>query len=306
MARQKRPTKTTESPPRSMTGYGAASAAGSRIAVEAEAKSVNAKARKVSLRSPAFLASREPEMEALVRRRVRRGSILITVRVEHLRPQDAIRVRPEIIEGVARALEPLKKRGLIEGKLSADAVAQIPGAIEHAAHEGVRAADWRLVKECVEASLSRLDVMREREAKHLVRDLNRILTRMRKPLATVGRRSAKVVVEQQRKIRERVNALLADEGITLDGATLAREVALLADRADVTEEVTRLAAHLDEFGAYLRSGREIGRTLDFLAQEMLRETNTIGSKSADVEIARAVIALKSEIERLKEQAANLE
>ncbi len=289
-----------------MTGYGAASAAGSRIAVEVEAKSVNAKARKISQRSPSFLASREPEMEALVRRRVRRGSIQITVRVDHLRPQDAVRVRAEIVEGVARALEPLKKRGLIEGKLSADAVAQLPGAVEYAAHDGVRPADWRVVKGCVEGALERLDAMRAREAKHLVRDLRRILAAMRKPLSTVKRRSPKVVVEQRRKIRERVNALLADDGVTLDGATLAREVALLADRADVTEEVTRLAAHLDEFGNYLRSGGEIGRTLDFLGQEMLRETNTIGSKSADVEIARAVIALKSEIERLKEQAANLE
>ena len=141
---------------------------------------------------------------------------------------------------------------------------------------------------------------------HVNIHLKRILKSMRKELTAVRRRTGRVVKEQQKKLRDRVDALLQDEAVTLDPATLAREIALLADRSDVTEEVTRLDAHLDEFEAYLGSDNEIGRTLDFLGQEMLRESNTIGSKSQDVEIARAVIALKTETERLKEQAANLE
>ena len=105
---------------------------------------------------------------------------------------------------------------------------------------------------------------------------------------------------------ERVDGLLEENGTVLDETTLAREVALFADRCDITEEITRLGAHLKEFDTYLKANREVGRTLDFLTQEMLRETNTIGSKSADGDLARDVIALKSDIDRLKEQAANLE
>ena len=103
-----------------------------------------------------------------------------------------------------------------------------------------------------------------------------------------------------------MDKLIQEQGVTLDPDTLAREVALVADRSDIREEATRLAAHLDEFDKLLDQEGEVGRTLDFLAQELLREANTMGSKSQDTRLARSVIALKSSIDRLKEQAANLE
>ena len=237
---------------------------------------------------------------------MRRGSVSLFLRVSFLRPQDAIRLHPEVIEGVARALEPLRQKGLIEGGLSADAVASIPGALEPTTDEGLRPADWRVVKEALARALDGLDEMRVREATHLVKDLGAIVRRMKKTLATVRRRAPAVVVEQQARIRERVDTLLADRGISIDDATLAREIALLADRSDVNEEITRIDAHLAEVGRYLGQEGEVGRTLEFLSQEILRETNTIGSKSADVEVARAVISLKSDVDRLKEQVANLE
>jgi uncharacterized protein (TIGR00255 family) len=170
----------------------------------------------------------------------------------------------------------------------------------------LRPADWRVVKGAVDAALNNLDAMRDREAVHLVKDLRKIIARMRKALARVKRRAPAVATENEKKLRERVDALLEPYDAKIDDATLAREIAVLADRADVTEETVRLAAHLDEFVTYVEKGAEIGRTLDFLTQEMLREVNTIGSKSGDVEITRAVIELKSDVDRLKEQSANLE
>ena len=292
--------------PRSMTGYGAASEAGSRIAVEVEVRTVNAKTRKVSLRTPAALTAHEPALESLVRDRVRRGSIQLSVRIDHVRPQDAVKVRTDVIEGLAAALEPLQKKGLLASGLTADAIASIPGAVELGSREPLRAADWKIVKRVASSALDELSDMRQREAVHLVRDLRRILKSMQGAVSKVKRRVPKIVEEARQKLEDRVNALLEDHHTTLDDATLAREIAVLADRSDVTEEITRLTAHIAEFDRYLKQDADIGRTLDFLSQEMLREINTIGSKSSDVETARAVVALKSDTERLKEQAANLE
>ena len=292
--------------PRSMTGYGAAQATGSRVSVEVEIRSVNARAIKVHLRAPPILAPREAELDTLVRRRVRRGTITVFVRVQLLRPQDAISVRPELVEGLAKALEPLRKRGLIDGKLTPDAIAQIPGALEIGPSGALRPADWGVVKRAVTEALDALNTMRAREAAHLVKDLRGITRRVRKTLASVQRRAPKVVTEMRERLRERLDELLAGDGVKIDDAVLAREIAVLADRADITEEITRLRAHLDEFETYLGADGEVGRRLDFMSQELLREVNTIGSKSNDIALARDVISMKSDVDRLKEQVANLE
>jgi len=292
--------------PRSMTGFGAGSAAGGGVRVEVEARSVNARSLKVGFRAPPGLAAHEADLEALVRRSMARGSVTLTVRIERTDPGESIRVRREVVEGAVRALAPLRKRGLVTGSLSMDAVPLLPGAIESKSDAPLRPAEWRAVKRAAEKALAALDAMRAREAAHLVREFRRVLARMGRSLEALRRRAPAVAAEQRDRLRARVDALLRDAGVKLDDAALAREVALLADRCDVSEELARLDAHVREFGGYLARDGEIGRTLDFLAQEMLREANTIGSKSADVAVTRAVIALKSDIDRLKEQVANLE
>ncbi len=291
--------------PRSMTGYGAGRAKTRRVSAEVEARSVNSRSLKVTFRTPAVLSAKEPDLEALVRKHVARGSVSFGVKLQLLRPEDVVRVHGEVVEGFAKAIAALRKKGLVEGPVTPEAIAALPGAFESAADAPLGDEDWRAVRSAAEAALKALDAMRAREAGHLVRDLRAIARRMRKNLALVGNRAPEVVKEYARRLKERVDALLA--GATpLDETTLAREVAVYAERSDVAEEVTRLSAHLDEFERYLGTEGEIGRTLDFLAQEMLRETNTIGSKSQDVEIARAVIALKADVDRLKEQVQNLE
>ncbi len=292
--------------PRSMTGYGAARAKSRRVAVEVEARSVNSRSLKVTLRTPAALSAREPDLEALVRKQVARGSVTVAVKVQFLRPEDVVRVRSDVVLGFARALAALRKKGLVEGPLTSDAVAALPGALESAAEAPLGDEDWRAAKGAVEAALRALDTMRAREAKHLVRDLLGTARRIRGNLALVRKRAPDVVKEYAKRLKEKADALLASSGASLDDTTLAREVAIYAERSDVAEEVTRLSAHLDEFERYLASDGEVGRTLDFLSQEMLRETNTIGSKSQDVGIARAVISLKSDVDRIKEQVQNLE
>lgn len=292
--------------PRSMTGYGASHAAGTRVRAEVEIRAVNGRALKISMRAPALLAPRESELEALVRKVVRRGSLVIYVRLQFVRSEDLVRIRPEVVEGFAKAIRRLRKQGLVEGPLTVEALASVPGALEGGAEDPLRPADWRVVKQALDEALEALDTMREREARHLVRNLRTIVDRMRKTLGRIRRRQPTVVREYQAKLKERLDTLLAASGATLDDATLAREVAIYADRCDITEEITRLAAHLDECDGYLGRDGEVGRTLEFLGQELLREANTIGSKSADVDLAKNVIALKGDIDRLKEQVANLE
>ncbi|MHC4410110.1 MAG: YicC/YloC family endoribonuclease [Planctomycetota bacterium] len=289
-----------------MTGYGAAQATGARLACEIEIRAVNARSLKVSFRTPSFLTAREPDLEKLVRARLRRGTVTCYVRIQLLAAEDVIRVRPEVIEGLEKALSPLRKQGLVEGALTPEAIINLPGAIETGASKPLRPTDWKVVKESMSGALDALDAMRLREAEHLVRDLKQITKSMRAEVKQVQKRVPKVLKEQKERLKERIDTLLADQGVEIDDATVAREMALVADRSDIREELIRLAAHLDEFDKLLGTDGEVGRTLDFLSQELLREANTMGSKSQDTQLARSVIALKSNIDRLKEQAANLE
>jgi uncharacterized protein (TIGR00255 family) len=200
----------------------------------------------------------------------------------------------------------LRKQGLVEGALTPEAIINLPGAVETGASKPLRPADWKIVRESMTGALDALDAMRLREAEHLVRDLKQITKSMRAEVKQVQKRVPQVLKEQKERLKERIDTLLADQGLELDDATVAREMALVADRSDIREELIRLAAHLDEFDKLLSTDGEVGRTLDFLSQELLREANTMGSKSQDTQLARSVIALKSNIDRLKEQAANLE
>ena len=289
-----------------MTGYGAAQATGARLAAEIEVRSVNARSLKATFRTPSFLSAREAELEKILRQRVRRGTITCFVRVQLLEAEDVLRVRPEVVEGFEKALRPLRDAGMVEGKLTPETVSRLPGAIETGAGRPLETDDWGVITEAMNGALDALDAMREREAVHLVEDLQSIITTMREELVAIEARVPVVLDEQKTKLKERIDGLIADQGVELDDATLAREMALVADRSDIREEVTRMAAHLDEFTKLITAGGEVGRTLDFLSQEMLREANTMGSKSQDTKLARSVITMKSSIDRLKEQAANLE
>jgi len=148
--------------------------------------------------------------------------------------------------------------------------------------------------------------MRKSEGDRLREIVERICEEISEMLGEIANRAFGVVKEYQVKLTERIEQLLEETGVTVDAQILAREVAIFADRADITEELDRLAAHLEQVGEKLTLGKEIGRSLEFLAQELLREANTIGSKSSDLEISRSVIELKGAVERFKEQVANIE
>jgi uncharacterized protein (TIGR00255 family) len=289
---------------RSMTGFGAGRASAGGEELDVEIRSVNHKYCEVKVRLPRELAALEVDAAKAVRERLARGGIDVTVRRGGGAGAVAPRVDLPLAEAYARAFSELGARLALPGAVT---LADVVGA------EGVlrldeRALDLEAAREALRAALAAaldaLVAMRAREGEALARDVGGRLDEVE---ALVGRAAALVPqsVEHHRvRLAERVQELT--RGIALDPARLAQEVALFADRTDVTEEVTRLRSHLAQARALLAGGEPAGRKLDFLVQEMHREVNTIGSKSQSAEIAAIVVSAKAEIERMREQVQNVE
>jgi uncharacterized protein (TIGR00255 family) len=284
---------------RSMTGFGSGRVERDGVAVEVEVRSVNARFLKVTLKAPPALTARDADVEALVREVIRRGTVTMTLRLSRGAAEGPVQINEEAV----RAYQAVFRRlGLPE-----QAIPTLPGVISGRDEQGLGEDDWPLVRDAVRGALTSLVHMREREGEALAKVLSENLARLAAARDAVEARAPIAVREQQAKLRERVDLLLAESKTKLDDATLAREVAVLADRSDITEELDRFAAHLVQARELLaKGGDSVGRTLDFLAQEMLREVNTMGSKSNDAGITRHVIELKSDVERFKEQVANVE
>lgn len=282
---------------RSMTGFGTATEEAGPLRVLVEIKAVNGRFLKSMFRLPTLLQSRENELEALLRRDVHRGSLTVTVRWERVDGAAVV----AIDEAAVRAYQDVFRRL----RLPEDRIPTLPGVVAPPP-EVLGPGEWPLVENAFRQALSALLEMRGREGAALADVVAGHCDEVDRLRLQVRERAPVVVRDYQQRLQERVNALLAASGAVLDPATLAREVAVWADRSDVTEEVDRLGSHTAQARALLVDGREVGRRLEFLTQEMLREINTVGSKSADASLTTWVVELKSVVERLKEQVANIE
>ena len=294
---------------RSMTGFGSSSddAGGAHYAVEV--RSVNNKYFKAQLRIPEELAALEAEIESALSRKVSRGSITVTVRFESSLPSEGTVVDRTIVRRIISDMldatpDDMKARCSIDlaGLLG------VPGVLVHETVEAIveraRPVVLRLANEACDA----LVAMREREGGVLKAELLRFRRMIDERLEVVRERAPLVIEQYQERLRLRMKTLLEDVGGSVSDEDLLREVAVYAERTDITEEVTRLAGHMDQFERLVSNddSEPVGRTLDFLSQEMLREANTIASKSADSQISRSVVEVKGAIDRIKEQAANVE
>ncbi len=289
---------------RSMTGFGAGRGSAGGEELDVEVRSVNHKYCEVKVRLPRELAALELDSAKWVRERLARGGIDVTVRRAGASGGVAPRVDVPLAEAYARAFAEVKARLGLEGAVT---LADVVGA-DGVVRLDERALDLDAAREALRPALAvaldALVAMRMREGEALARDLG---GRLDSVDALVQRAEALVpqsVEHHRARLAERVEEL--SRGIALDPARLAQEVALFADRTDVTEEVTRLRSHLAQARALLAGAEPAGRKLDFLVQEMHREVNTIGSKSQSAEIAAIIVAAKAEIERLREQVQNVE
>jgi uncharacterized protein (TIGR00255 family) len=286
---------------RSMTGFGGARRESAGAVAEVEARSVNNRHLVVSLRAPAAYEARHAELETLVRSKLQRGTVNVTIAIRSRREAAPARIDSEVVADYLRQLE---DAGLPTSAEVVGQVLRLPGAVEEASAREADEEEIVLVGATVAAALDALVAMREREGEALATELASGIAEVERLADAVARRSPQAVAAAHERLKERIALLVAD--VSVPPELLAREVAVLADRTDVAEEVARLCSHVAQWREALESGGAIGRRLDFLAQELGREANTIGSKSQDAEIARAVIDMKVAIERLKEQGANVE
>ena len=290
---------------RSMTGYGSAELDRDGLSLTAEIRSVNHRFCEVSLRSPKVVSLFEDRIRQLVADRFSRGKFNLTITWSGAGESgEELKVNELVADRYVALLEKLRERYRLESGLDLRTLAALPDLFtwEHTALSDEET--WALVKDLVGRACDSMEAMKAREGQALAKDLEHRLDLLRRELDVVAKRAPERPREAKERLEARLKALLAD--VELDPVRLAQEVALMADRLDFTEECVRLSAHLDQFASLIAGPEQAGRKLNFLLQEMNREANTIGSKANDVEVGRAVIVMKEEIERLREQVQNVE
>lgn len=289
---------------RSMTGFGAAEGQVGRSRVVIEVRSVNHRFFSASLKLPGTLSRWEGEVREALRRGVSRGHVTLTTRAD--RPETtgtAVIDEARVAEYVERLRE-LQRRFELDGGVDLGTVLRLPDVVTIAGESDEGSAEELVA--IVDKAVAAMGAMREQEGARLAAFLEERLRVIEKAVERLAARAPARVVEQRDRLRESVRELTG--GLALDEARLAQEVALLADRLDVQEELERFRSHLTAFRAALRgdSSEGVGKRLGFVLQEMLREANTTGSKANDVELTRDVLIIKEELERAREQVENLE
>jgi len=290
---------------RSMTGFGSAELERSGQRLTAEIRSVNHRFCEVSMRGPKVALAFEDQVRQLIQDRFSRGKFNLTITWVGAGEQgEVLKLNEAVAQRYVDLMSQLKSRFNLAGEVEVATVASLPDLFtwEHTAMSDEES--WALVREVVEKACDNMNLMKEREGNALTRDFEARLGAIRKQLALVNERAPLRPQEAKERMVARIKPLLDD--VEMDPIRIAQEVALLADRLDCTEECVRLSAHLDQFRHLIEGTELAGRKLNFLLQEMNREANTIGSKANDVEIGHAVIVMKEEIERIREQVQNVE
>ncbi len=292
---------------KSMTGYGWGECSQNGFKVTAELSSVNRKQGEISISLPRELEVLEAQIRDEINRRVARGRLTTRVTLHAGEDREAARVRVNrpLAEAYARELRKLAKELRLKDDLSLDLLVRAPGVLETNSEVGDAETFWPAVNKALQQGLAMLVKMRTREGAHLRKDLCERIAALRKAVARVAKAAPQVQKRYREQLVERIRgAGLGD--LQIDEERLLKEVVFFADRSDISEELTRLQSHFQQFDDCLKSTEPVGRTLDFLAQEMNREINTIGSKANDGAISREVVTLKAELEKFREQAQNVE
>lgn len=291
-----------------MTGFGRGRRETNKILIEIEVRSVNHRFLTLQFRIPADFSILESELEERARRRVQRGSLSvnITIRRSGAQPAAAV-VDLEQARAVAAGLRALAKELKLSPKISVETIAAAPGVLLNNRTAGPPDDELKnLLIEAFDEALSDLVATREREGESLANDLRGRVDLLRRGADTIETLAPKSVAQYYERLKKRVEELLGEQRTAVKDTDLARELALLAEKSDVAEEVARLRTHVEELDGLLQKREPVGRRIDFLLQEMGREVNTTGSKSLDTDITRIVMDLKAELERIREQSANFE
>jgi len=291
----------------SMTGYGEAQGEADGVNYAVEVKTVNNRYLKTIIKLPELASFLEEDIDKLLRKNILRGTINYVLRLKDTSASALFDIDETALQVVLEKLGRAGSSAGINGVIDIGNLLTLPGIIQPALPDKERAGQIRkLVSEISQKALDKLKRMRATEGDYLEADINKCCTIIEEDLEQIRGRSAIVIKEYADKLAKRVNELLAHAELKIDEGILAREVAIFAERSDISEEVARLDSHLQQFAQCCRGSDQAGRRLDFISQEMLREANTIASKASDTETTRYVVNIKCQIDRIKEQVQNIE
>jgi uncharacterized protein (TIGR00255 family) len=290
-----------------MTGHGESQCQQGGMAIAVEVRTINNRYFKLSVRMNEGYGALESPLEAVVRQHVRRGTVQVNVRVDREPSPDDYKLNEVVLASYRRQLQSLYDHLHVAESIHLESLLSLPGVIdERAARKLDAEADWPLIEKTLIAALESLAQMRVDEGRAMAADLKANCQTVSDELLAIERRAPLVVEAYRSRVSERLNNLLAQYQVSIEASDVIREVALFGERSDISEEIVRLRSHLEQFDKIAEQEESSGRKLDFLTQEMFRETNTIGSKANDAEIARHVIEIKAAIERMREMIQNVE
>ena len=286
-----------------MTGFGEARIQDDRWSVGVEVRTVNNRHLKLNAKISDPYGALEPDFERLVRETIRRGTVQLSIRVDRPKRAEDYRLNMVAIRSYHAQIAQFGPLGMV----NMAAVMGLPGVVEERKpstedpHE-----DWPALAAVVSEALGRLQKARAEEGRTMAEELINLGRAASGHLERIAERGPEVVASYQKRLTDRVQSLLLGQGATVEPRDLVREVAIFAERADIAEEVVRLRAHLAQYVEVINEPESSGRKLEFVVQEMGRETNTIGSKANDVEISRGVVEIKGLLEKIRELIQNVE
>jgi uncharacterized protein (TIGR00255 family) len=289
-----------------MTGFGEAHCRQDGLAVAVEVRAINNRFFKLTVRAGEGYAAVEPLIENVVRRTIHRGTVQVNVRVDRRPSPDDYKINLDVLDRYREQLRRWAGESSVAGP-PLEALLPLPGVVDDAAFKSVDIeADWPIIEIALQNALENLGRMRKDEGAAMAADLEANCRAAAECLQRIERRAPNVVNDYRARLQERIGRALAEFKVSLEPSDLIKEVSLMADRGDISEEIVRLRCHIEQFLATMQLPESSGRKLDFLTQEMFREANTIGSKANDVEIAREVIEIKTAVERIREMIQNIE
>lgn len=290
-----------------MTGYGYAEGQLNGVTYTVEIKTVNNRYFKVNMKLPETAAFLEEAVEKLLRRNLSRGTVNYVLRLKNAPVNVLFDIDETALQAIMERLNRIASSANIKCPIDIGSLLNLPGILEPASpDEEIAEQIKKTVLEISQEAIDKLKQMRAVEGTALEADLNKHCSAIKQDLDKICARSAIVLQKYAEKLKKRVNELLAGAKLKLDEETLAREVAIFAERSDISEEISRLDSHLQQLLQGCQANGQAGRRLDFISQEMLREANTIASKASDTEIIGFVVDIKCRIDRIKEQVQNIE
>jgi uncharacterized protein (TIGR00255 family) len=290
----------------SMTGYGRASAGNKKFAVDVEIKSINSRYLEIFLKLPQFLQSKEYDLRELIKNSVKRGKLSVVILLKKNGFADnEITLDETKLKNYISLLKQVKKAAKISDKIKLEHLLYSRDIFTTTVEE-ISEQEFEFVKDAVSKAINNLFEMKRKEGKELEKDLKKRIKLIEKKLDEIEAEATGSVNEHFLRYQEKVKQLLEEKSQSIADERLQLELAILAERSDITEECVRLRSHLKFFLEAVEKEQEPGRKLNFLCQEMNRETNTISSKTLSIKITHNTVMIKEEIERIREQIQNIE